>query len=55
MRRLMIAFLIASPFIALAQDGRWPALMHSPHAQAVVHKASAQVATVVHAVQALLT
>ncbi len=58
MRPLMMAFLILSPFIAIAQNYHLHSLDPAPAtrlAQAVVNTASSKMADVVHAVQALLT
>ncbi len=58
MRQLMLAFLILSPFIAIAQNYHVHALDAAPAtnlAQAVVSTASSKMASVVHAVQQLLT
>jgi hypothetical protein len=54
----MLAFLILSPFIAIAQNYHLRSLSAVPAthlAQAVVNSASTRMADVVHAVQALLT
>jgi hypothetical protein len=58
MRLLMLAFLILSPFIAIAQNYHLHSLDPAPAthlARAVVNTASSKMADVVHAVQALLT
>jgi hypothetical protein len=58
MRRLMLAFLILSPFIAIAQNYHVHSLNAAPAthlAQVVVNTASTKMSDVVHAVQALLT
>jgi hypothetical protein len=58
MRPLMLAFLILSPFIALAQNYHWRPLGTEPAthlARAVVYTASMQMSEMVRAVQSLLT
>jgi hypothetical protein len=58
MRPLMLAFLILSPFIAIAQNYHWHPIAVAPAthlAQIVVNTASMKMASVVHAVQELLT
>ena len=58
MRRLMLAFLILSPFIAIAQNYHWQPLATEPAthlAQMVVNTASTKMSNMMHAVQALLT
>jgi hypothetical protein len=58
MRPLMLAFLILSPFIAIAQNYHWHPLSTEPAtdlAQMVVNTASMRMSDMVHAVQALLT
>jgi hypothetical protein len=58
MRPLMLAFLILSPFIAIAQNCHWQPLPSEPAtylAQMVVSTASMRMSDMVHAVQALLT
>ena len=54
----MLAFLILSPFIAIAQNYHWHPIAVAPAthlAQAVVNTASMKMADMVHAVQELLT
>lgn len=58
MRRLMLAFLILAPFIAIAQNypmHRLPTAPATHLAQVMVSTASMKMADMVHAVQALLT
>jgi hypothetical protein len=58
MRPLMLAFLILSPFIAVAQNYHIHALTPGPAARlahVVASTAQMKMASVVHAVQALLT
>jgi len=58
MRPLMLAFLILSPFIAIAQNYHWHPVATAPAsrlAQVVVNTASMKMSDMVHAVQALLT
>jgi hypothetical protein len=58
MRHIMLAFLILSPFIAIAQNYHLQpiATAPAPHlAQVVVNSATAKMSNMVHAVQALLT
>ena len=58
MRRLMLAFLILSPFIAIAQNYHVHSLNPAPAthlAQAVVNTTSSKMVSVVRAMQELLT
>jgi hypothetical protein len=58
MRPLMLAFLILSPFIAIAQNYHWQPMAAAPAthlAQVVVNTAATKMSDMVHAVQALLT
>jgi hypothetical protein len=57
MRRMLWAFIILSPFIAMAQSYGWPALSVPTDrlAQLAVKKAALQVADAMHAVHALLS
>ncbi len=58
MRSLMLAFIILSPFIAIAQNYHWHPIATAPAAhlaQTVVQTAGDKMADMVHAVRELLT